>query len=272
MAEKRIDRKKALIITSFILVAALLLIVVLAPQLNVTAKQDHLVPIESDGSVITVQDLYRPHIITDENISVYLDDLTFLGFWGIKSGSLWIDTPDPNYNLSAHEAFDSSSGGQTSLNAKDVPGNYVINVIGSLKIILGNNSISEDIWRDRAIDWDLTDNVTTFDIENLRPVQIEITTNCDAKIYILNTDLSTIYCNYVNSTSMIIKPVSQPSVGYYVIIVTDNGVGTPISVEYSQATQSQRLDNGALSVIILFIIIVLLVYIYFKYYNRRGEI
>jgi hypothetical protein len=271
VVKKKRPETRLLLLLSAVVIVGILLMATIFTQ---TGKKENHVNIslnESSRTIQDVHDLYYPLILTNENLTVYLDDLTFFGFWGVTTGQFWIDTPNSNYNLSSPENFDANSGGQSSLNGRSAPGNYVIHVTGSLKVMLGNNTLSREMWQQRTATWNIDHRITTFDIENIRPVEIIITTNCNASVYVLNTDLSVIYSDYVNSTTRTIDPVSLPSVSYYIIIITDDGIGTPVTVEYRQGSQYQGIEEDTSFLLIIFVIICIVSYIYYRYYMRRED-
>lgn len=251
--------------------SVLIITVALIGLLSTGGQEDRgsLPPLNAERTVESVTDLYYPFMLEDDSVEIYLDGPTFLAFWGRSDGIFRIDRP--NYEEPGMpEPFTSSSGGQRSLRGDEHPGNYTITVSGKLAIMLGDNGISKQLWRESHLDMNITAPYLAFDIKNLGDMDVAISTNKSVDVRILDTDLTT-FCSYsVDNASSTITIPDRSTSRYYVVLACEGGeAGTAVSIAYSPATAPKNGGGwGALMIAIGLAAVV--GYIHFKYYRKED--
>lgn len=214
--------------------------------------------------------LNYPTLLSNENITFYIDENTFFAFNGVSEGTFWVDSPDPSYNISMPEEIFPNTAGQNSLNGKTYPGFYTIHVVGSALIMLGNDSISEILWQYHSVDLHLTstriaiDIINYEDITNSKPIIIDIDTQKNVSIYVFNTQLNLISSEAINSSSIQIHP--QFSTIYYILIVCESGdIGGITHISYEKDQTGNATGDILTKIIIILIISIISLYAYFKF-------
>lgn len=252
-------------------ISVLIIAVALIGLLSTGGQEDRntLPPLNAERTIESVTDLYYPFVLEDDSVEIYLDGPTFFAFWGRSDGTLRIDRP--NYEEPGMpEPFTSSSGGQSSLRGDEHPGNYTITVSGKLAIMLGDNGISKQLWREPHLDMNITAPYLAFDIINLGGMDVAISTNKSVDVRILFTDLTTL-CSYAvdNASSTITIPDRSTS-RYYVVLACDGDeAGTTVSIKYGPAT-TPKDSGGWTALIIAGGLVAIVAYIYLRYYWQED--
>jgi hypothetical protein len=268
-SEKKRSSGRVYLLTT---ISALVIITVAFISLSGTGDQEErnsLPPLKNERTIENVADLYYPFILEDDSVDIYLDGPTFFAFWGRSDGSLRIDRPNDEDTV-IPESFTSSSGGQSSLRGDEHPGVYTITVSGKLAIMLGDNGISRQIWQDRHLELNVTTPYLAFDFKNIGDMNVELTTNGSVDVYILSTDLTTIYSDSIDNASSTITLHDRLVSRYYLVLACEEGeVGTAVSITCSQATALKN-GGGWGALLIAGGLVAIVAYIYFVYYRQED--
>lgn len=259
---------------AYILAAILVLLIVIVAIAALAdtgdrADQNSLPPLKNERTIESVADLYYPFILEDDSVEIYLDNPTFFAFSGRSDGTLRIDRPNDEES-GMPESFTSGSGGQSSLRGDEHPGIYTITVSGKLAIMLGDNGISRQLWREPHLDMKITTPYLAFDFKNIGDMNVEITTSGSVDVYILSTDLTTIYSGSIDNASSIITLSDRPVSFYYVVLACDEDEAeTAVSITYSTAT-ALKDGGGWGALLIAGGLVAIVAYIYFRYYRQED--
>ena len=276
MEKKRFSKERIIIVVITLLIVTICLI----GFFSIEEKDEkitlpkNLPELPENREIHSQEDLYYPVYLEDENFTVYLSGDLWCSDAGLSDGYLRIYNTTYNYDrksvISPNEA-----GGSVLYHDNDPinPGNYTFEVEGKARIMLIDNAIKDILFQHKLYEGKITRNITSFFIDSSDPIDLTISvSNGSLQVYIYDHTLSLICSNYVNKTTKTFFIPEDLSSGCYIVLVSENAVGSQFTVRYREGERPVGIDPATTKICALGIMIIAIVmgaYL-FKLYKKGG--